>query len=205
MEKTGPELRTSGRRRCRGEVLIYKLLGGEPLKGSLADVGSGGIRVSLDGSLTEGEPVRLVFPREGGTPGRAGRTIIGHVAHRAGGRGFRDVGIAFGWQAAVRGLGDRGPAPRAADAMAAIAPVRRSWAIMRPQGRRDGPSIPVGLAAMNRGSTHPTSIPTPDFQRLLISGTSIPSAVARSIWCSCSWMRIWRICSARANSPSASH
>ncbi len=103
MEKTGPELRTSGRRRCRGEVLIYKLLGGEPLKGSLADVGSGGIRVSLDGSLTEGEPVRLVFPREGGTPGRAGRTIIGHVAHRAGGRGFRDVGIAFGWQAAVRG------------------------------------------------------------------------------------------------------
>ena len=42
-------------------------------------------------------------------------------------------------------------------------------------------------------------------QRLLMSGTSIPSAVARSIWCSCSWIRIWRICSASANSPSDSH
>ena len=42
-------------------------------------------------------------------------------------------------------------------------------------------------------------------QRLLVSGTSMPSAVARSIWWSCSCIRILRICSANANSPNASH
>ncbi len=42
-------------------------------------------------------------------------------------------------------------------------------------------------------------------QRLLVSGTSMPSAVARSIWWSCSCIRILRICSAMANSPNASH
>jgi hypothetical protein len=100
------ESRSTGRRRCRGEVLVYKLRGGEPLKGSLADVGSGGIRVNVDGSLDEGEVVRLVFPRRSGEPARSGRTILGHVAHGAVGPGCHDIGIAFGWQAAVRG-----PAP----------------------------------------------------------------------------------------------
>src|SRR5882672_3699149 len=38
-----------------------------------------------------------------------------------------------------------------------------------------------------------------------LSGTSIPSAVARSIWCSCSWTRMSRITSAMAYSSSASH
>ena len=37
------------------------------------------------------------------------------------------------------------------------------------------------------------------------SGTSSPSAVARSIWWSCSCTRICLICSAMANSLSASH
>jgi hypothetical protein len=36
-------------------------------------------------------------------------------------------------------------------------------------------------------------------------GTSMPRAVARSIWCSCSLTRIPRICSAMAYSPMASH
>lgn len=36
-------------------------------------------------------------------------------------------------------------------------------------------------------------------------GTSSPRAVARSIWCSCSFLRISRISSAIAYSPSASH
>jgi hypothetical protein len=44
------------------------------------------------------------------------------------------------------------------------------------------------------GSNHP-----------LTSGTSTPSAVAKSIWWSCSSTRICRISSAMANSPSASH
>jgi hypothetical protein len=37
------------------------------------------------------------------------------------------------------------------------------------------------------------------------SDTSSPRAVARSIWWSCSSTRICRICSAKANSPRASH
>ena len=36
-------------------------------------------------------------------------------------------------------------------------------------------------------------------------GVSSPRAVAKSIWCSCSSTRMSRICSAMANSPSASH
>src|SRR6185437_11732032 len=43
------------------------------------------------------------------------------------------------------------------------------------------------------------------YPRLLRSGTSSPRAVARSIWWSCSWIRICRICSAMANSPRVSH
>jgi hypothetical protein len=39
----------------------------------------------------------------------------------------------------------------------------------------------------------------------LTSGTFSPSAVAKSIWWSCSSTRICRICSAMANSPMASH
>ena len=46
---------------------------------------------------------------------------------------------------------------------------------------------------------------TPHAFGAVTSGTSIPSAVARSIWWSCSCTRISRICSASANSPSASH
>ena len=41
--------------------------------------------------------------------------------------------------------------------------------------------------------------------RLRESGTSSPSAVARSIWCSCSWRRISRMSSAMPCSSSASH
>jgi hypothetical protein len=37
------------------------------------------------------------------------------------------------------------------------------------------------------------------------SGAASPSAVARSIWCSCSWRRISRMSSAMAYSWSASH
>src|SRR5579864_4032498 len=40
---------------------------------------------------------------------------------------------------------------------------------------------------------------------VVTSGTSSPSAVARSIWCSCSLTRICRIFSASAYSPSVSH
>jgi len=40
---------------------------------------------------------------------------------------------------------------------------------------------------------------------VVTSGTSLPRAVARSIWCSCSLTRMPRMCSARAYSPSASH
>ena len=45
----------------------------------------------------------------------------------------------------------------------------------------------------------------PLFFRRETSGTSSPSAVARSIWCSCSWRRISRMSSAIAYSCSASH
>ena len=43
------------------------------------------------------------------------------------------------------------------------------------------------------------------FFALETSGTFSPSAVARSIWCSCSCRRISRMSSAIAYSPSASH
>jgi len=43
-----------------------------------------------------------------------------------------------------------------------------------------------------------------DHDPVLGFGTSMPNAVARSIWCSCSCIWISRMCSARANSPKAS-
>jgi hypothetical protein len=95
--------RTFNRRRCRGQVLVYDLSGGETLKGELTDLGNGGARLLLDRPLSEGHVVRLVFPRRSEPGHRNGRTIVGQVVHsRSDARGAV-VGVAFGWDAVVAG------------------------------------------------------------------------------------------------------
>jgi hypothetical protein len=100
---TEEETRLAGRRPCHGEVLVYKLAGGTSLKGTLTDVSSGGVRVTLDRQLDEDEVVRLVFSHRSGSSSGPGRTIIGHVVHTRRESDRFHVGIAFGWDAAVGG------------------------------------------------------------------------------------------------------
>ncbi len=95
------ESRRFRRHPCRGEVLVYRLEGGPPLKGMLADAGNGGVRVTLGHPLEEDEAVRLVFSRPHDPSSRPGRTIIGRVAHARRQSGCYHVGIAFAWEAAM--------------------------------------------------------------------------------------------------------
>jgi hypothetical protein len=82
--------------------LVYRLGGGPSIKGKLADLGGGGARVVLERPLDRGEVVRLIFPRKADQAQQPGRLIIGHVVHsRAALEGYV-VGVAFGWDAAVR-------------------------------------------------------------------------------------------------------
>ncbi len=101
--RSNKESRHTSRRSCHGEVLVYGLAGGPPLKGRLADVGAGGVGVALDRPLNPGEAVRLVFASRGGSSSQPGRTIIGRVAHSCRRAGTHYIGIAFGWEAAMRG------------------------------------------------------------------------------------------------------
>jgi hypothetical protein len=95
------ESRAVRRRRCHGEVLVYRLAGGPPAKGMVADVSPGGVRMTLDRPLVKDEAVQLVFSRGGGPSSRTGRTIVGHVAHASRQSGCYHVGVAFGWDAAL--------------------------------------------------------------------------------------------------------
>jgi hypothetical protein len=97
------ESRLASRRLCHGEVLVYQLAGGAPLKGRLADVGEGGVRVALDRPLEEAALVRLVFPNRRAPSSTPGRMIIGQVAHSRLQSGSYQIGIAFGWLSAMGG------------------------------------------------------------------------------------------------------
>jgi hypothetical protein len=102
--------RSFNRRRCRGQVLVHDLSGGETLKGELADLGKGGARLLVDRPLAEGHVVRLVFPRRSEPGHRNGRTIVGQVVHSSRHARGSVVGIAFGWDTAVaESLGPRAP------------------------------------------------------------------------------------------------
>lgn len=90
------------RRRCGGRVVVHRLGGGPSVRGNLADLGGGGARLFLDRSLGPGEVIRVVLPPRKGEGPHQGRMILGQVVHsRAESRGHV-VGVAFGWDAAVR-------------------------------------------------------------------------------------------------------
>ena len=76
--------------------------GGPSLKGTLADLGGGGARLMLDHPLGPGEVIRLVFPAKGGEASRQGRMILGQVVHSQAEPGGYAVGVAFGWDAAMK-------------------------------------------------------------------------------------------------------
>jgi PilZ domain len=84
--------------------------GGPSLKGELSDLGSGGARVILHSPLAEGQFVRLNFPGKADQPQSKSRMIIGCVVHSRRESERYVVGIAFGWDAAMKG-GAR-PTPR---------------------------------------------------------------------------------------------
>jgi hypothetical protein len=90
------------RRPCKGEVLVYSLGGGPPLKAELRNLGKGGARLLLDAPVPRGQGLRLVFPRKKGQSDRSGRMIVGHVVHSRIEDGRYLIGVAFGWHAAVR-------------------------------------------------------------------------------------------------------
>jgi hypothetical protein len=95
------ESRLASRRSCHGEVLVYELAGGPPLKGRLADVGAGGVGLALDRPLEEDSLVRLVFPSRRAPSSTPGRMIIGQVAHSRRQAGGYHIGVAFGWESAM--------------------------------------------------------------------------------------------------------
>ena len=98
------------RRRCRCGVVVRRLGGGPSLQGTLADLGGGGARLMLDRPLGPGEVIRLVLPAKGGEASRQGRMILGQVVHsRAEPSGY-SVGVAFGWDSAMKEAA--GPASR---------------------------------------------------------------------------------------------
>jgi len=100
----GEGARRMHRRVCTGEVLIYKISGGPPIKGMITDCAPGGIGLRTDRLLTPGDIVRLLFPRRGPGETQCGRLIIGRVTHSHGEGDSRRVGIAFAWDAAVTGV-----------------------------------------------------------------------------------------------------
>ncbi len=90
------------RQRCRGRVVIHSLGGGPSMDGELVDIGGGGVCVTLDRPLPEGEVVRLIFPTRPGEPRGAGRTMLGAVTHVRTESGRQVVGIAFSWDTGLR-------------------------------------------------------------------------------------------------------
>ena len=90
------------RRRCQGRVVVRRLGDGPSLKGTLADLGGGGARLMLDRPLGPGEVIRLVFPAKDGDASRQGRMILGQVVHSQAEPGGYAVGVAFGWDAAMK-------------------------------------------------------------------------------------------------------
>jgi len=56
----------------------------------------------LDRPLGPGEVIRLVFPAKRGEANRQGRMILGQVVHSQAERGSYAVGVAFGWDAAMK-------------------------------------------------------------------------------------------------------
>ncbi len=103
------------RQPCRGRVAVHRLDGGPTLAGEIVDVAGGGVCVAVDRRLTEGDVVRLVFPRRPGETRSAGRTILGCVSHSRTESGQQLVGIAFSWETGIRVKSvrmDRRPAPQ---------------------------------------------------------------------------------------------
>jgi hypothetical protein len=94
--------RTFGRRACKGEVLVYNIGGGPPIRAELRDLAKGGACLVVDRPLSRGQGLRLVFPQKGGPERSSGRMIVGHVAHSRSEAGRHVVGVTFGWHAAVK-------------------------------------------------------------------------------------------------------
>jgi hypothetical protein len=88
--------RTSLRRACRGTVTVCTPSGGPAFMASLADIGAGGARLTVERPLAVGEIVRVVFPGKLDSKRRQGRMIIGRVVHASPGSRGRVVGIEFG-------------------------------------------------------------------------------------------------------------
>ena len=99
---SGQSARVVQRRPARGRVLVYRLGGGPSFKGTLANLGSDGVRLILDRPLDSGEVIRLVFLRKGDEPNRPGRMILGQVVHSQADSAGHVVGVVFGWDAAVK-------------------------------------------------------------------------------------------------------
>ncbi len=72
------------------------------MDGEIVDVGGGGVCVAVDRRLTEGDVVRLVFPRRPGETRGSGRTMLGCVSHARTESGRQVIGIAFSWDAGIR-------------------------------------------------------------------------------------------------------
>jgi hypothetical protein len=102
--------RTFERRRCRGEVMVYDMSGGQRFKAAIEDLGSGGARLIVDRPMAPGHVVRLMFPRKRDGQHRAGQMIVGHVVHSRNEAGRSVVGVAFGWDADFKA----NPQPRSA-------------------------------------------------------------------------------------------
>ncbi|MHB1557269.1 MAG: PilZ domain-containing protein [Isosphaeraceae bacterium] len=90
------------RHRCRGRVAVHRLDGGPSLDGEIVDVEGGGVCVVVDRRLTEGDVVRLVFPRRPGETRSAGRTMLGCVSHARTESGRQVIGIAFSRETGIR-------------------------------------------------------------------------------------------------------
>jgi PilZ domain len=102
--------RTFERRRCRGEVMLYDMSGGQRFKAAIEELGSGGARLIVDRPIAPGHIVRLMFPRKREGQHRTGRMIVGHVVHSRNEAGRSVVGVAFGWDADFKS----NPQPRSA-------------------------------------------------------------------------------------------
>ena len=94
--------RTSNRRACRGVVRVYPLIGGSAVLADLVDVSKGGASLVVDRPFSEDQGVRLVFPGNSSHKSHAGRTIVGHVVHSRLQGDRYSIGVAFGWEAAVK-------------------------------------------------------------------------------------------------------
>ncbi len=109
-EMSDPAARVADQPTNPSEVLVSRLSGGSPLKGTLSGLGNAGARVILDRPLDSGEVIRLTFPRKPGETRHRGRMIIGQVLHSRYESGHHIVGVAFGWSTGFK----RKPSKRSA-------------------------------------------------------------------------------------------